>query len=253
MTREKDFLNFVFRLKNYIINYRGNYEEIYVEKSNFFKIFKISSEFLKEIIYNFSFLKENNSFYTEYIIIDKISFILEAKRYLNITFKDLCESLKFNEFEALISKIMEKNGYFSIKNFRFTSKIPDISKQRRFEIDIIALNHKYFLLIDAKRWRRRDPFSSLNKAANLQLKRTYALINNSQLISDLIIKLKGGRKGNFPGNRLKIIPLIVTLEDSSFLINQKGVPLVSIDRLNNFLYELNEFGDKFLIINYDLL
>ena len=77
----------------------------------------------------------------------------------------------------LVEEILSRNNYITIKNFRFSDKSNFKSKtsQKRYEIDIIGIYLKYILLIDAKQWRRKDSFSSINKAADLQFRRAIAL------------------------------------------------------------------------------
>jgi hypothetical protein len=99
---------------------------------------------------------------------------------------------------------------------------------------------KCILIIDAKHWQRRDPYSSLNKAANLQYQRVRAVKKNPEVTSKLMHRLLGNNpnlKNRLP---LKLIPIMVTLEDSGCKLNENQIPLVSIYNLNNFLLNLEK-------------
>ena len=99
--------------------------------------------------------------------------------------RSLSELLNYDAFEGLIGEILCRNNYFTIKNFRFSDKsnYKSITAQKRYEIDIIGIYLKYVLLIDAKQWRRKDSFSALNNAADLQYRRAIALKKNPEAFS----------------------------------------------------------------------
>jgi len=201
--------------------------------------------------FNFVFLQKGN--YQYYVVINKILFIIDAIKILNLDIKQISEILNFDGFEFLVKEILSMNNYFTIKNFRFSDKSNFKSKtsQKRYEIDIIGIHSKYVLLIDAKQWIRKDSFSSINKAANLQYRRAVALKKNPQIFSKLIQKLLGSKLNLKKRLPFIIIPMMVTLEDNSIKINNNQIPLVSIYELNSFLQELqnNLFYFKTIQIN----
>ncbi|MFW9866691.1 MAG: NERD domain-containing protein, partial [Candidatus Thorarchaeota archaeon] len=183
-------------------------------------------------------LKKGN--YIDYIVINKILFIIECINFLTYDIKDLSEVLDYSGFEALIKEILLKNNYISITNFRFSSnsQFKPLPSQKRFEIDVIGIYLKYILIIDAKQWKRKDSFNSLNKAANLQFHRVKVLSKHPEIFSSLILKIRGNfadLKRHLP---FTLIPMMVTLEDNSIKLSENQVPLVSIYEFNNFLHEL---------------
>ncbi|TFF98172.1 MAG: hypothetical protein EU547_02260 [Promethearchaeota archaeon] len=188
-----------------------------------------------------------------HISIDKIEFILNASQILSLDIKRLAEKLlNFQGFERLIKEIISKMGYLAITNFRFTdhSEYKNKTSQERYEVDIIGLDAPYLLIIDAKEWIRRSPFASLNNAANLQYQRGIALTKNPKILKNLLNKLidsperfKKLFEKSFP---LKLIPIMVTLEDNYVRLNQKQIPFVSIHQLTSFLSELEIENKKSL-------
>ncbi|MFX0005669.1 MAG: hypothetical protein ACFFAV_02960, partial [Candidatus Hermodarchaeota archaeon] len=156
--------------------------------------------------------------------------------------RTLSELIDYNAFEGLISEILCKNNYKTIKNFRFSDKsnFKSTTAQKKYEIDIIGIYSKYVLLIDAKQWKRKDSFSAINKAADLQYRRALALKKNPEIFSNIIQKLIGINRNVKKRLPLLLIPMMVTLEDNSYKINSNQIPLVSIYELNSFLNELNK-------------
>ena len=147
-------------------------------------------------------------------------------------------------------EILSKNSYTSTKNFRFSDKsnFKFKTSQKKYEVDVIGIYHKYILLIDAKQWKRKDSYSSMSKAANLQYHRAVALKKNPEILSKLIQDLLGNNvnwKRRLP---FLIIPVIVTLEDNNIKFNENQIPLVSIYELNSFIQELHINLEYFKII-----
>jgi len=191
-------------------------------------------------LFNFNFIKRTKG---NYISINKILFIMECIKYLEIDIKQLSEILDFNGFETLIKEILLKNNYFAIKNFRFSdrSNFKSTTSQKRYEIDVIGIYRNYLLIIDAKQWRRKDSFSAMSKAANLQYRRVLALKKNPDVFANLIHKLLGvspSIKGRLP---FILMPMMVTLEDNGNRVNNNQIPLVSIYKFNSFLHEFQKY------------
>ncbi|MFX1572548.1 MAG: NERD domain-containing protein [Promethearchaeota archaeon] len=218
----------------------NNVIEIWCQPSeiSFFK--KIDNSKLCDFIEKFEFIYLKRGNYTHYIVINKILFILESIKFLQFDIKRISEILDYNGFEKLIKEILSKNEYRTVKNFRFSDKSNFKSKtlQKRYEVDVIGIYSKYVLIIDAKQWKRKDIFNSLNEAANLQLRRVLALKQNPEVFSNLIMKLFEQNvciKNYLP---FILIPLMVTIEDNHIKLNDNQVPLVSIYEFNSFLQEL---------------
>ncbi|MHA1658939.1 MAG: hypothetical protein ACTSUT_07435 [Promethearchaeota archaeon] len=208
---------------------------------------------LKEFLNNFEFVKIKKGNYINYIVIDKILFILDGIKYLELDIKNLSELVDYNGFEALIQEILLRNNYKAIKNFRFSDKsnFKSITSQKRYEIDVIGIYQSFpsfILIIDAKQWKRRDSFGAINKAANLQFRRVKALKKNPEAFSLLVQKLLGVNSKVKRYLPFKLIPAMVSLEDNSIKLNDNQVPLVSIYNFNAFLQELRKNLRHFKLI-----
>jgi hypothetical protein len=214
--------------------------EVWCERSKISFLEKLTKSELIEYLEKFEFISLEKGNYIDYIVINKILFIIDCINFLTYDIKDLSEILDYSGFEALIKEILSKNNYVSINNFRFSSNTQSKPRgfQKRFEIDVIGIYLKFILLIDAKQWKRKDSYSSLNKAANLQFQRARALINNPEIFSELITRILGNSPNLKKHLPFIIIPMMVTLEDNSIKLNENQVPLVSIYEFNAFLHEL---------------
>ncbi|MFX0082764.1 MAG: NERD domain-containing protein [Candidatus Hodarchaeota archaeon] len=191
--------------------------------------------------FEFISLKKGN--YVYYIVIDKVLFIINCIKFLKYDVAHLSEILDYNGFESLIKEILSKNNFRTITNFRFSeiSKLSSNISQKKFEIDVIGIYLNYILIIDAKQWKRKDSYGSLNKAANLQYNRIRALQHNDEAFSKLIKTILGKDpqvKRHLP---FILIPVMVTLEDNSIKLNENQIPLVSIYEFNVFLQEFPNY------------
>ncbi|KKL66327.1 hypothetical protein LCGC14_2146080 [marine sediment metagenome] len=227
-----------------------NVREIWCETSKLPILSNFNKIELREFLNNFEFISIKKGNYIDYITIDKILFIIESINFLRFDIKYLSELIDYSGFEYLILKILSKNNYFSIKNFRFsdTSNFKSKTSQKRYEIDVIGIYLKNILFIDAKQWRRKDSYYSINKAANLQYRRAKALKKNPEILNKLIHRLLGTNLNLKKRLPLKIIPVMVTLEDNSIKINENQIPLVSIHELNSFVQELQHNLEYFKLI-----
>lgn len=227
--------------------------EIWYEISKI-KFFTNFTEYeVRDFLNLFDFISIQKGNYMYYVVINKILFITECFKCLTYDIKNLAEFLDYGGFEALIQEILIKNNYKTIKNYRFSDKsnFKVETSQKRYEIDVVGLYQNYVLLIDAKQWKRKDSYGSLNKAANLQFRRTLALKNNPETFSNLIQELitpKINIKRRLP---FILIPIMVTLELNWIKINENSIPLVSIQNLNSFLQELRINLEYFKTINID--
>ncbi|MHA1291984.1 MAG: hypothetical protein ACTSQJ_04880 [Promethearchaeota archaeon] len=214
--------------------------EIWCDPSDLNTIKKLDKIERNNFLFNFDFVLKSKG---NYITINKISFILDCMKYFNMDLKNLSEILDYKGFEALIYEILLRNSYFATKNFRFSDKsnLKKETLQGRYEIDVIGIYQRYILLIDAKQWRRKDSFSSINKAANLQYQRVLALKNNLNVFSDLIYKLLGYKPNIKKILPFVLVPIIVTLEENGNRLNDNQIPLVSIYKLNSFLQEYEKY------------
>ena len=227
--------------------------EIWFEISEI-EFFKDFSDFeLRDFLDKFDFISIQKGNYVHYIVVNKIAFITRCLQFLELDINQLSYLLNSDGFEALIKEILSQNSYKTTKNFRFSDKseLKYETSQKRYEIDVIGIYQSYILVIDAKQWKRKDSYSAMNKAANLQYQRVIALKKNPEILSNLIQNLLG-MKFNFR-KRLPfiLIPVMVTLEANWIRINENYVPLVGIDNLNSFLQELRINLQYFKTIEVD--
>jgi len=216
--------------------------EVWFEFSDidFFKAFDKYA--LQDFIARFEFITVQKGNYIPYIVVDKIAFITQCLSYLDLDVNQLSYLLNYDGFEALIQEILSQNHYKTVKNYRFSDKsqLKYVTSQNRYEIDVIGIYQNFILVIDAKQWKRKDSYSAMNKAANLQYQRVKALKKNPEILSNLIQEILGLNYNIKKRLPFELIPLMVTIESNSIKINDDSVPLVAISNLNSFLQELTE-------------
>jgi len=202
---------------------------------------KFDESHLRTIISDLESISIQKGNYINYVVINKILFIIESFHFIEVDISQLSVLLDFKGFEALIEEILKRNNFKTIRNFRFSDKSNFKSKtsQKRYEIDVIGIYRNFVLLIDAKQWKRKDSFSSINKAADLQCRRAIALKKNPEIFSRLIHSILDNTLNLRKNLPFILIPLMVTIEDNSIKINTNQIPLVSIYELNAFLQELH--------------
>jgi len=216
--------------------------ELWFEFSDidFFKAFD-KYEIL-DFIERFEFITIQKGNYIPYVVIDKIAFITRCFNYVDLDINQLSNLLNYDGFEALIQEILSQNQFKTVKNYRFSDKsdLKYETSQKRYEIDVIGIYQNFILVIDAKQWKRKDSYSAMNKAANLQYQRVKALKKNPEILSNLIQEILGLSYNNYK-KRLPftLIPLMVTVESNWIKINDNSVPLVAILNLNSFLQDLS--------------
>lgn len=235
--------SFFHALLRDLLEQAGSYKEKWYELIEFQDRFELSAREVKELMMHFTFILRRKGNYTSYIAIDKVQFVIEARSLLDKEFRELAEILNFTEFERLICRILDENGYYTLTNFRFAdaTQLKEHTSQERYEIDVIGLYRHYLLIIDAKQWSRRDVFSTMNKAANLQYQRVIALYNNPEVLKELIETLTQGKKRLKDVLPLTLLPMMATLEDNGIRLNDCQVPLVACDKLNSFLREFEKY------------
>ncbi|MHA2036657.1 MAG: NERD domain-containing protein [Promethearchaeota archaeon] len=209
-----------------------------IPKISFFKNFSKSE--LIDFLGKFDFISVKKGNYIYYVVINKILFIIDSLKFLQVDIKNLSEILDYSGFERLIKEILSRNNYRSLANFRFSDNSISRSEnsQKRYEIDVIGIYYKYLLIIDAKQWKRKDTYGLLNNAATKQYQQMIALKNNPEIFGKLVSEILGEEPNLKKHLPFILIPIMVTLEDNIIKLNDNQVPLVSIYELNAFLYEL---------------
>jgi hypothetical protein len=229
--------------------------EVWCEPSDIDYFWERTQEEKNELLSHFDFLSMKRGNYIDYLVIDKLLFIIRSLRYLQFDIGFLSNLLDYDGFEALTKLILSENGYYTLKNYRFADKsnFKSKTKQSKYEIDVIGINRNKILLIDCKQWKRKDSYSAMNKAANLQFRRALALKKNDEVLAEMVQNLVGIRRVQKLKPPILIIPLMVTLESNWMKINENSVPIVSIHRFNAFLQELNENLYYFKIVKVNKL
>ena len=128
--------------------------------------------------------------------------------------EDVSEFLSWQNFEELVSHILDENGFQVQKNLILTKP--------RMEIDVVGIKLGISILIDCKHWKRMTQ-SALNDIVSKQIERVKSYVEKTESIS--------------------AIPVIVTLhqEKVDFV---KQVPIVPIMELSSFLDEFYGNLDK---------
>ena len=104
----------------------------------------------------------------------------------------------------------------------------------RREIDVLAWNDVWTLVIDCKHWSRNLTYARLRDAAKAQVQRTRALAMKPH-----ILQKQGIRKLNAP-----LVPLILSLgETHEHIID--GTPIVAISEFASFLHEASPYDSSF--------
>ena len=144
---------------------------------------------------------------------DRISASVFAIRN-GATIEDVSEFLSWQNFEQLVSHILDENGFEVQKNLILTKP--------RMEIDVVGIKLGISILIDCKHWKRMTQ-SALNDIVSKQIERVKSYVEKTESIS--------------------AIPVIVTLhqEKVDFV---KQVPIVPIMELSSFLDEFYGNLDK---------
>ncbi len=195
---------------------------------------------IRGYLLNFKSICIQKGNYKNYIVIDKIKFIVESIRYLEEDIVKLSILVDFNGFEALVEEILNRNNYKTTKNFRFSdrSNYKIKTSQKRYEIDVVGISKHYILILDAKQWVNKDSFSAMNKAANHQYQRALALQLNPEIFSDMVQNILGTSESIEKRFPFVLVPVMVSLEQNHIKFNENNIPLVSIYQLNSFLQEL---------------
>jgi len=130
------------------------------------------------------------------------------------TIEDVSEFLSWQNFEGLVSRVLDENGFNVQKNLILTKP--------RMEIDIVGVKLGISILIDCKHWKRMTQ-SALNDIVSKQVERVKRYVEKTQSTS--------------------AIPVIVTLHQEKVNFVNK-VPIVPVMQLSSFLDEFYGNLDK---------
>ena len=130
------------------------------------------------------------------------------------TIEDVSEFLSWQNFEELVSRVLDENGFIVQKNLILTKP--------RMEIDVVGVKLGISILIDCKHWKRMTQ-SALNDIVNKQVERVKRYVEKTESTS--------------------AIPAIVTLHQEKINFVNK-VPIVPVMQLSSFLDEFYGNLDK---------
>ena len=130
------------------------------------------------------------------------------------TIEDVSEFLSWQNFEELVSRVLDENGFIVQKNLILTKP--------RMEIDVVGVKLGISILIDCKHWKRMTQ-SALNDIVDKQVERVKRYVEKTESIS--------------------AIPAIVTLHQEKVNFVNK-VPIVPVMQLSSFLDEFYGNLDK---------
>ena len=130
------------------------------------------------------------------------------------TIEDVSEFLSWQNFEELVSRVLDENGFHIQKNLILTKP--------RMEIDVVGVKLGISILIDCKHWKRMTQ-SALNDIVNKQVERVKRYVEKTESTS--------------------AIPVIVTLHQEKVNFVNK-VPVVPVMQLSSFLDEFYGNLDK---------
>jgi hypothetical protein len=138
--------------------------------------------------------------------------------------ENVARELRWQEFEGLVAHILGGEGYATANHFIFRHAA------RKYEIDVLGAKEPMVLCVDCKHWHHGWAPSKIMTAARNQLVRVQSL---SEVFAFY------GKKHRIVGWRsVRLLPIVLTLADVSMKL-MDGVPIVSILRFRDFLYQVS--------------
>ncbi|RLF15186.1 MAG: hypothetical protein DRJ97_04625 [Thermoprotei archaeon] len=161
--------------------------------------------------------------------LDKLSLALEAVSE-GVSPETVARHLNWRDFERLCSKAFEMNEFTCTTGLRFKR----LGRLR--EVDVLAARKPVLVAVDCKSWGiRRGKLSMLRRAIEQHLDRVGSL---AAVLPELKAKL-----GLAEWSYAVLVPAIVTLFEESLYVH-RGVPVVPVFKLNNFIQELPSYLDE---------
>jgi len=139
--------------------------------------------------------------------------------------------LQWKEFEGIAAVAFESNGYTVVRNLHFKHG------GRRWEIDIVGLKSPIVVCLDCKHWHHGLQRSAAEKIAEQQTIRTRALVMS---LPNPAVKIEFLSCGT-----AKFLPAVLSLTFGEFKF-YKGVPVVPVLQLQDFLNQLPAYADSLL-------
>ena len=146
-------------------------------------------------------------------------------------------ALGWLEFEEIVARIFEENGYDVKRRFRFQAD------GRRWEIDILATRRPLIVCAECKHWMKGLGNTTARRITETHLKKVETL---SRSVGDL-----QGRMGIEGWGQATMIPMALSLQPARERIYRR-IPVVSVYGLPGFLSEFEAQMDWLASFTVDL-
>jgi len=146
-------------------------------------------------------------------------------------------ALGWLEFEEIVARIFEENGYDVKRRFRFQAD------GRRWEIDILATRRPLIVCAECKHWMKGLGNTTARRIAEIHLEKVETL---SRSVGDL-----QGRMGIEGWGQATMIPMTLSLQPARERIYRR-IPVVSVYGLPGFLSEFEAQMDWLASFTVDL-
>lgn len=187
------------------------------------KDLRITSESFNECLIKLEkdgLVKTNNR-YLEATIDQRLKIAIIAVKS-GADFQRVSKQLHWKEFEEIVAFTFEENGYKVKRRFRF------LTKERRWEIDILATKKPIIICAECKHWFKSLGDSTARSIIDGHFEKVRVMSENVELISEIIRVNSWGRA--------IIIPMVLSLIPARSKIYRR-IPMVSVFELPNFLSE----------------
>jgi len=189
------------------------------------------------LINSVNILREILKIENEYLIVNatKVDIIEHClRRGIYLDLERISRYISWQDFEELIKRFFREFEYDCIHKIRITVK------NRRIEIDLIAYRENVLLLIDCKRYIRSRVRREIIEE---HVRKVEDIAKNG--VKDLLVRLPiGSRYFEF-----YLYPIVITVHDIPHDLVY-GVPVVSIYKLRDFLYNFyyNRWSYRYFVV-----
>ncbi|RLE89982.1 MAG: hypothetical protein DRJ49_01255 [Thermoprotei archaeon] len=166
------------------------------------------------------------------VLLDKIGFAMESINS-GIPAYDIVKLMDWKEYEELCSRILSTHGFKVHRNLHFTSH------GKRFEIDIVAIQYPYVLVVDCKHWLRlRGRRSALLESTLRHKERFKEFLEVAHRLLKIPIEVT---------SKLKFIPVVITFYIQDQLIVD-GIVTIPLEKLGRLLVDLEDLPIEYSTI-----
>jgi len=146
-------------------------------------------------------------------------------------------ALGWLEFEEIVARIFEENGYDVKRRFRFQAD------GRRWEIDILATRRPLIVCAECKHWAKGLGNTTARRIAEIHLEKVETLSRSTRGLK--------GRMGIEGWGQATMIPMALSLQPARERIYRR-IPVVSVYGLPGFLSEFEAQMDWLASFTVDL-